>query len=337
MRRRAAAHGGFTLVELIVVLVVLAILAAIAIPGYNGYVDGQRERAALAECDQCVTAAQAISVQNYARGKDTAWNAEDTKSAVLELAGVPAGSRILTMEATTITVKRLWYQSAHGVTVTYVNNVSTLGSADAITNNPVSVGIGGKTVLDRLEEARKNNNNVRRMDSTAPQNPIADKLAGATGAFRKDIQNMMIDLNEMFNIETWAYSSYKPPDAPAATTNFTWSEANLSGKAGSYALSLRYDVINKSYSVCWVIIKKETSYGSEYRYLGDIPNKETGAVNLKNVTLRSGAQAAGIADFDEAIKIYQATLEAIEDNAAVKDSKTAAGSFIDKLVVPDPD
>ncbi len=51
---------GFTLVELIVVLLILAILIAVLIPSLTGYIRKAREKAAVAECRNCVQAAQAI-------------------------------------------------------------------------------------------------------------------------------------------------------------------------------------------------------------------------------------------------------------------------------------
>ena len=54
---------GFTLVELIVVLLILAILIAVLIPSLTGYIRKAREN--VAECRNCVQAAQAILSEQY--------------------------------------------------------------------------------------------------------------------------------------------------------------------------------------------------------------------------------------------------------------------------------
>lgn len=57
--------GGFTLVELIVVLLILAVLIAVLIPSLTGYIRKAKEKAAIAECRNCVQAAQAILSEQY--------------------------------------------------------------------------------------------------------------------------------------------------------------------------------------------------------------------------------------------------------------------------------
>lgn len=56
---------GFTLVELIVVLLILGILIALLIPSLTGYIRKAKEKAAIAECRNCVQAAQAILSEQY--------------------------------------------------------------------------------------------------------------------------------------------------------------------------------------------------------------------------------------------------------------------------------
>ena len=56
-------HGGFTLVELIVVIAILAILAGVAIPAYSGYITKAQDAAVVTELDAIQTAAQAANAK----------------------------------------------------------------------------------------------------------------------------------------------------------------------------------------------------------------------------------------------------------------------------------
>ena len=60
---------GFTLVEIIVVLVILAILAAAMIPALTGYIDKAKEKTAIAEARNVLTAAQTLTSEAYGLGK----------------------------------------------------------------------------------------------------------------------------------------------------------------------------------------------------------------------------------------------------------------------------
>lgn len=61
---------GFTLVEIIVVLVILAILAAAMIPALTGYIDKAKEKTAIAEARNVLTAAQTLTSEAYGLGKN---------------------------------------------------------------------------------------------------------------------------------------------------------------------------------------------------------------------------------------------------------------------------
>jgi len=64
-RNGRRALKGFTLVEIIVVLVILAILAAAMIPALTGYIDKAKERTAIAEARNVLTAAQTLASEEY--------------------------------------------------------------------------------------------------------------------------------------------------------------------------------------------------------------------------------------------------------------------------------
>ncbi|WP_049962660.1 type II secretion system protein [Ruminococcus sp. HUN007] len=64
-RNGRRALKGFTLVEIIVVLVILAILAAAMIPALTGYIDKAKERTAVAEARNVLTAAQTLASEEY--------------------------------------------------------------------------------------------------------------------------------------------------------------------------------------------------------------------------------------------------------------------------------
>lgn len=85
---------GFTLVEIIVVLVILAILAAAMIPALTGYIDKAKEKTAISEARNVLTAAQTIASEEYAlhgtknlNGDWVAGKAND----ILALADIPSG------------------------------------------------------------------------------------------------------------------------------------------------------------------------------------------------------------------------------------------------------
>ena len=56
---------GFTLTEMIVVLVIIVILIALLVPTLVGYIDKAKEKSAMAEGKQVLTAAQTITSESY--------------------------------------------------------------------------------------------------------------------------------------------------------------------------------------------------------------------------------------------------------------------------------
>lgn len=64
IKKKLAAKGGFTLVELIVVIAILAILAAVAIPAYTGYIQKAQESKVYSGLDALKTAVVFAATEN---------------------------------------------------------------------------------------------------------------------------------------------------------------------------------------------------------------------------------------------------------------------------------
>lgn len=71
---------GFTLVEIIVVLVILAVLATAMIPALTGYIDKAKEKTAIAEARNIVTAAQTLASEKYALNMLDEWKSDTNKA-----------------------------------------------------------------------------------------------------------------------------------------------------------------------------------------------------------------------------------------------------------------
>ena len=89
LEMKKGSKKGFTLVEVIVVIVIIAILAAIAVPALTGYIDKAKQRQAIAEARNIVTAVQTIFDDAYAG--TTTFNTTDELTGASE---VPAGKSI---------------------------------------------------------------------------------------------------------------------------------------------------------------------------------------------------------------------------------------------------
>lgn len=114
-RNGRRALKGFTLVEIIVVLVILAILAAAMIPALTGYIDKAKERTAVAEGRNVLTAAQTLTSEAYGLGRkmqqttnpavagDSNYQLDD----ILTLADVKGGSAALSSFTLTADSKKV--------------------------------------------------------------------------------------------------------------------------------------------------------------------------------------------------------------------------------------
>lgn len=122
--------GGFTLVEIIVVLVILAILAAILIPAMVGYIDKANKKAVIAECRECVNAAQTLASDAYGTS-DTSKIVND-KATAAEIKEVKDLSEvegtISSIDYSSHKVTKLIYVSKNNITCIYEKGKYTVQS-----------------------------------------------------------------------------------------------------------------------------------------------------------------------------------------------------------------
>lgn len=139
MRKQLKWKKGFTVVELIVVLVILAILAAILIPSLLGYMDKAKNTGAIAECRQCVVAAQSIATEAYADSKLTTSQAFLTahRASILQLSGLTGTLENIRVDANTGKVTMLVYLAPSNIRVRY----DSLGSTYTIVEQTQEYGL----------------------------------------------------------------------------------------------------------------------------------------------------------------------------------------------------
>ena len=117
LKRTPRSHGGFTLVELIVVLVILGVLAAFAVPALTGYIDSAKEKQAVSETQACVMTATRQGAQNYALVQNASITEKsDGADALTNWAGT------LTNEVPTVTGGDVALTEGSGQYLLHVNN-----------------------------------------------------------------------------------------------------------------------------------------------------------------------------------------------------------------------
>ena len=128
---------GFTLVELIVVIVVLGILATIATPSLVGYIDKSRSVTVIAECRQCVEAAQSLATARHGSTSALPDDKIQPPSSILDeiakLAEIPDSGTVHYVVFSDSVVTELLYSNG-GIFVLYKNGeyttVEGVGSSD---------------------------------------------------------------------------------------------------------------------------------------------------------------------------------------------------------------
>lgn len=115
---------GFTLVELIVVLVILAVLAAMLVPALTGYVKRAREEKDYQAAATCLTAAQSLATEEYAKAATPDYGTAITAATVGDLAGITVNSITVTVSDGIIQKMDVSFDGAHTYSYTAPNTWS---------------------------------------------------------------------------------------------------------------------------------------------------------------------------------------------------------------------
>ena len=77
-RRKYESRTGFTLVEMIVVLLILAVVASMAVPAFSRQINDAKEKKAVTEAQDCVTAGTGLGAQLYSKTRAAALQSVST-------------------------------------------------------------------------------------------------------------------------------------------------------------------------------------------------------------------------------------------------------------------
>ena len=156
-RNGRRALKGFTLVEIIVVLVILAILAAAMIPALTGYIDKAKERTAISEARNVLTAAQTLASEEYGLHGTTNLYSDSFKSLfgnkALALADIGKDG-----DNYKGTIKKIAFDTnskAKISSLVYIIGTESDGTWVTYTGGEFIVGADAKTAADKITENTK--------------------------------------------------------------------------------------------------------------------------------------------------------------------------------------
>lgn len=117
-------NKGFTFVELIVVLVIISIIAAVFVPTFSGYIDKQKQKVAISECNDVVDAAQVILAGMIADDKQLDNFYYDKKDKIMSLANSSGELTGMIVENEKLSI--LTYRATNNLEVLYESGVYTV-------------------------------------------------------------------------------------------------------------------------------------------------------------------------------------------------------------------
>lgn len=236
-------NKGFTLVELIVVLVIIAILIGLGIYAFTGYIDRANKKKVIAECRQCVAAAQTTASEGYATGTPmTNGNAmdEENRTAIEKLAEVEGLGEITAIKLGTKenegtgqengVIKKLVWKSKTGYIVTYENGKYTISDKEGSTPS-----FGDKTFIDTFTEIAQ-----KVTSQTVSSQGVKYSPNDHAKNFIEQLKQQGIDLDAM-GAKSWKYTKagllyWTPEDIDQYSEGDTIPIMRYNFKTGTYTV-----------------------------------------------------------------------------------------------------